>query len=284
VAEGLPSSQLSRAKFDGRSTLGGVMKKLFPRSVALAVLAAAGPAMAADMPVKAPIGAPPNASVYNWTGLYVGGNVGWAFANSSGTSNVLDPSNPAFLGDPQGKNSGSTSWNGFIGGGQIGYNWMASRNVVLGVEADLSGAALKTNYEGISVDGISYKTADPNPIATIRGRVGYAFGNWLIYGTGGGAWTHVDLTNTQGPCGHGDTGCTMGPVRLGAMDSNSLDLYGWTAGVGVEVGIAPNWTTRFEYLHIEFPSMNFADPVFNRINNDSAKLDVVRLGLNYKFN
>jgi len=258
------------------------MKRFFLGSIALAVMVAAGPAIAADLPVKAPIGASPQASVYNWTGFYVGGNIGWAFASASGTSNQLDPSNPAFIGQ-HGLESGSLSWNGFSGGGQIGYNWMVSRNILLGIEADLSGASLKTNYEGISVDGISYKTADFNPIGTVRGRLGYAFNNWLIYGTGGGAWTHANLTNTQGPCTFFGPGCTLGPVRLGAMDSNSLDLFGWTAGAGVEVGITPNWTTRLEYLHMEFP-LNFADPVFNRINNETLRLDVVRLGLNYKFN
>lgn len=257
------------------------MNKLWLGSVPLAVLVAAGPTMAADMPVKALTAAPPIVSIYDWNGFYVGGNIGWGFAKASGTSNVADPT---ILIGQHGLASGSVSWNGVIGGGQIGYNWMASRNVVLGIEADLSGASLKTHYVGISVDGISFKTVELNPIGTVRGRLGFASGNWLVYGTGGGAWTHANLTNTQGPCGRGDPTCTFSPVPLGAMDSNSLDLFGWTAGAGVEVGITPNWTTRLEYLHLEFPSLNFTDPVFNRRNTDSLKLDVVRLGLNYKFN
>lgn len=261
------------------------MKNLLLGSVALAVLVAAGPATAADMQVKAPIGAPPIVSIYNWNGFYVGGNAGWGFAHSDATSDVIIPNT-----GEHGANSGSRTWNGFLGGGQIGYNWMAWRNVVLGIEADLSFANLKDNFSGISVDGISFKTTNIDRFGTLRGRIGYAFDNWLIYGTGGAAWTHAYLTNTQGPCGTSHPGDTLnctGPgqqVPLGFMDSNTLNLTGWTVGGGVEVGITPNWTTKLEYLHMDFGSFSFTDPLFNRLTRANLTVDVVRLGLNYKFN
>lgn len=255
---------------------GGQMRGISLGGVALAILVTASPAMA----VKAPKRAPPIVPVYNWTGLYVGGNAGWGFASANGTSGLLNP-------DPleHGGGSSSLSWNGFIGGGQIGYNWMVSRNIVLGIEADLSGTTLKGNGVGVSADGTSYKTFSINPVGTVRGRIGYASDNWLFYGTGGGAYEHAYLTNTQGPCGHGDPACLPpSPVPLGAMDSDALNLFGWTAGAGVEVGITSNWTAKLEYLYMYFPSFNYANPVFNRVTNATENLSIVRLGVNYKFN
>jgi outer membrane immunogenic protein len=260
------------------------MKNLLLGSVALAVLFAAGPATAADMPVKAPIGAPPIVSIYNWSGFYVGANAGWGFAEAGGTEDNLVP-NPG----EHGAGSGSRTWNGFIGGGQIGYNWMAWRNVVLGIEADLSFANLKDNYPGISKDGISFNTTNIDRFGTVRGRIGYAFDNWLIYGTGGAAWTHAYETRTQGPCPAPDAACTLSAMHfpfasLGAMDSNTHNLFGWTVGAGVEVGITSHWTTKLEYLYMDFGSFTDTNPVFNRVATNRANLSVVRLGLNYKFN
>ncbi len=260
------------------------MKKLLLGSIALAVLVAAGPAMAADIPVKAPVKATPIISIYNWTGFYVGGNAGWGLAHTFGTNDNLVP-NP----NEHGPTTGGHNWNGFVGGGQIGYNWMASRNVVLGIEADLSFANLKTSIAGDTIDGIAYRNSKVDEFGTVRGRVGYAFNNWLIYGTGGAAFTHGITTNTQGPCStlHGGTVNCTGPfqqVPLGYTDSDTLNLTGWTVGGGVEVGITQNWTTKLEYLHMDFGSFSFTDPLFNRITRANLMVDVVRLGLNYKFN
>lgn len=260
------------------------MKGLRLGSALLAVLVAGGSAMAADMPVKAPTAAPPIVSTYNWNGLYFGGNAGWGFAKANAIAGLLVP-NP----NEHGAGAGSRSWNNVIAGGQIGYNWTPWRNVVVGIEGDLSFANLKDNYPGISVDGTSYKTTDLDSFGTVRGRIGYAIDNWLIYGTGGAAWTHLRVSNTQGPCGTlagGTVNCT-GPfqqVPLGYMDSSTLNLIGWTVGGGVEVGIRPNWTAKLEYLHMDFGSFTFTDPLFNRITNGVLRLDVVRLGVNYKFN
>jgi opacity protein-like surface antigen len=216
---------------------------------------------------------------YNWTGFYLGANAGWSFADASATGHKLDPNG---FGSNR-SSSASRSWNGFIGGGDVGFNWMALPNILVGIEADFSGTDLKDNFEGISRDGISYKTTRIDWIGTVRGRVGYAWRNWLIYGTGGAAWTHVHLTNTQGPCSPDPT-CASSPVPLGTMDSNSLDLTGWAAGGGVEVGITQNWTAELHYLHMDFGTFTSANPSFNRFNTSSLTTDVVEAGVNYKFN
>lgn len=217
-------------------------------------------------------------STYNWTGFYVGGNAGWGFAKLDSTGHKLDPN--GFGSNRTASNS--TTWNGFVGGGVVGFNWMALPNVVLGVEADLSGADLKTNGEGVSTDGISFKTASIDAIGTLRGRIGYAWNNWLIYGTGGGVWSRVRMSNTQGPC-NPDPTCAGGPVPLGTTNSNTINATGWTAGSGIEVGITPNWTAKLEYLHMDFATFTAANPSFNRANTDDLKIDVVRLGVNFKF-
>jgi outer membrane immunogenic protein len=215
---------------------------------------------------------------YNWTGFYVGANAGWAFVNADTSGHKLDPSG---FGSNR-TSSASQSWDGFIGGGQIGFNWMALPSVVLGIEADFSGADLKLDSTGVSNDGTSYKSTSLESIATVRGRAGYAANNWLIFGTGGAAWTHVHLTNTQGPC-NPDPTCAGGPVPLGTTDSNTTDVTGWTAGGGIEYGITPNWTAKIEYLHMDFGSFTSANPSFNRANDVQLKTDVVRVGANYRF-
>src|SRR6266704_2362367 len=87
------------------------MKGIWGSSVgALLVMASSG-AFAADLPVKAPAMLP--IAVYNWTGFYIGGNVGGAWETSTLTDNLFGV-------------SFSNSRSGFIGGGQIGYNWQVS--------------------------------------------------------------------------------------------------------------------------------------------------------------
>lgn len=241
------------------------MKKAFIAGFAAAAFYGA-PVFAAEAPL------------YNWNGFYLGGHVGWGIANADGTGFQLDPNGFG----THGTNRGSRAWYGLVGGGQIGFNWMALPRIVLGIEADLSFADLKDHYSQTSSDGTSFKTTNVDKFSTVRGRVGYALDNWLIYGTGGFAWTHADLTNTQGPCNPNPT-CVGGPVPLGTVNSNSVNGTGWTAGGGVELGIAPNWATKLEYLHMDFGTATVANPSFNRGNTFSLTTDVVRLGLTYKF-
>lgn len=229
-------------------------------------------------------------ATYDWSGFYVGVNTGKSYAKDDFSVRTIDP---ASFGGERGPESASIKWNGFIGGAQIGYNWMTAPNVVLGLEAALSAPDLKLNAEGVSKYGISYKTLDIDTVATLRGRAGYAFNNWMIFGTGGVAWTHVRTSNTQGPCGDGNTppsfsigNCASGPftaVPYGTKDTNSINKTGWTLGVGAEVGITPNWIARVEYIHTDFRSFNAANPSFNRESTNKLKLDTAQIGLNYRF-
>src|SRR5262245_34986798 len=150
-----------------------------------AAFLAAAPAMAAEMAVKAPWQAP-IVQAYDWTGLYVGAHLGYAWGHSNwstpaglASSLDLDQSSDIFTG------SGS-----YFGGLQIGYDYMLPNRVVLGAQLDASFPGFPRN--DISLGGISILSTPEIGLAsysenvlhsgTLRGRCGYASGNWLVYG------------------------------------------------------------------------------------------------------
>jgi outer membrane immunogenic protein len=207
----------------------------------LASVALVGTAAAADLPVKAPVyKAPAMAPLYNWTGFYVGLNAGYSWGRQ-------DNSDVNALGVTVLSNSDHL--NGFIGGGQIGYNWQVNQ-WVFGLEADFQGSGQKA-------DGSMFIAAPPSNFApttnvtinytdkldwfgTVRGRIGYAMGttgNWLPYVTGGWAYGHGEISAT---------------TSLGESFSGSQDYSGWTVGGGVEWAFANLWSAKLEYLYIDF--------------------------------
>lgn len=149
------------------------MKKILSLCAALAVLSIAPAAHAADMPIRGPIYkyAPPPAPVFNWTGFYVGGHLGYGFTDD------LD---------------------GFLGGFQLGYNWQFSPNIVFGIEADISGTDINGLPFGIPAH-IDY-------IGTARARIGYAWDRTMIYGTGGFAFSRASAGGVHDT----DTGWVIG--------------------------------------------------------------------------
>src|SRR6202790_995876 len=143
------------------------MKKLLLGTVALVAFAA--PAMAADMPArtytKAPVYTAPEA-VYNWTGFYIGGHLGGAFAGS----NSLEGSGGRFMGGLQG-----------------GFDYQFATNWVVGAEAQYSWLA-NSNNNGVLFPGNTLITAKNNQLGSVTGRVGYTWGPALLYAKGGFAW------------------------------------------------------------------------------------------------
>lgn len=232
-----------------------------------------------------------DSGTYDWSGLYIGANIGTSHARINGTTSTIDPNSP--IGGGRGSDSGSDQWNGSIVGVQLGYNWMLNKNILLGVEGDFSAPNLSHDTNGVSKFGVSDKTFNVDTIGMLRGRVGYASNNWLIFGTGGAAWTHVRTSNTQGPCGDGGTppnysiaNCSSGPftgVPYGTKDNSSINKTGWTIGAGAEVGITQNWTTRLEYIYTDFGSLHFSNPSFNRESTFKLKTNSLQIGFNYKF-
>ncbi len=246
------------------------MKRVLLATVAMAVLSAAGqPAAAADLgrvPVGAPVAAP--ALVYDWTGLYVGGNAGysWGRTDVDYTLGGLPVARTTL--DP----------NSFIGGGQIGYNWQLG-SMVVGVEGDLSwrhGTDAATITSGNVFGDFAAFSTEQNWVGTVRPRVGFAANNWLIYGTGGVAF---------GGFKHAYTETRPGVVTRTAADSDTK--AGWTAGGGVEYAFRNHWSLGVEYLYMDFGSATLNQPAIGPLPASSASFDdkshVVRAKVNYKF-
>ena len=192
-------------------------------SLALVVLGLTGTVAFADgYRARAGYAVPP---IANWTGFYIGGNVGGAWSD-------VEWSNISLTGERF-----NNDVSGFIGGGQIGYNQQLG-NIVLGIEATLSGADLNRDFRSI-VPTINFST-DVNTIATVTGRFGVAADQWLFYGKAGWAGAQVEFSGRN----------TVGP------DSFSFDDWrnGWTVGLGLEYKIARNVSFGVEYSFIQLDS------------------------------
>src|SRR6202166_4009307 len=219
------------------------------------VLASCSFAAAADLP-RLPLKAPAYKAVYNWTGFYLGGHVGYG-GGSFGPGTDPLPEQGVFV---------PHSVTGLIGGYQAGYLRQFSNNVVLGVEADASFTS--------PVDGPALMRAPFNTtldyVGTARGRIGYAFGRWLPYVTGGLAWGHSHVNINDG----------------GATIVSSPGQYqpGWTAGAGVEFAVSGNWRAKLEYDYIDLSRRMYDLGAFGLPGlNVDPNIPLVKLGLNYRF-
>jgi outer membrane immunogenic protein len=243
-----------------------MMKKFLMAAAGLVALAT--PAFAADMApaprayTKAP---PPVVVVYNWTGFYIGvnGGGGWGSSNWS-----FEPVATSV------KNSTS----GGLAGGQVGYNWQVSPNWVLGVEADGDWANIKGSTPCPNPAFSCY--SDTRDLASFRGRVGYAFGQALFYGTGGVGYanTHYSALTVIGG---------FPPVGANGTSSGvyNTDRWGYAAGAGIEYGFTPNWSAKIEYMHYGFGKVTAPFLTLSSDNTVSTSLniDTVKVGVNYRW-
>jgi outer membrane immunogenic protein len=227
------------------------MNRILAFAVAAICLASgAVAAQAADMPAKAP--PIPYVDVpFSWTGFYVGVNGGYGFGRSSWSDQTV------------GADSGRFNTHGALLGGQLGYNWQLG-SVVFGIETDADW----TNLTGSGVGGVCLADGGgacqtkQDWFGTTRGRIGYAFGRWLPYVTGGAAYGDIKALQLNG---------TSATTKLG-----------WTAGAGLEYSIDRNWSAKVEYLHLDLGTAGF----FSAANGVSALLapakdNLVRAGINY---
>jgi outer membrane immunogenic protein len=184
----------------------------------------------------------------------------------------------------------SLSPKGFIGGGQIGYNWQTG-SLVLGAELDYSGMNVKADQRVnpfFSGKGSGTYSTQYNWLMTARARAGITVAqNWLLYVTGGLAVTQVK-DSISGENVHGPDLSVW---------SGSKTLVGGTVGGGLEYAFAPNWSMKAEYLYAKFddtaPSITYSSPAplfgfgqytgYGTIAKFSHDLNIVRVGVNYKF-
>jgi outer membrane immunogenic protein len=173
--------------------------------VTTAVLAFSATAYAADMPVKAAPPVAPVAPVVNWTGFYVGGQLGGASMNGScsqtNNSPFAFPTGDGLVPCSVPSASGMPSAESFVGGGKIGYDFQFGK-VVLGLVGDWNWADLNSSFQsGGPTSSIARASTKIDWLASFRGRIGWAFDNVLFYGTGGVAWAHVkDSASFTGTC------------------------------------------------------------------------------------
>lgn len=241
------------------------MKRIVVALVIVALHAAR--ALAADGAAKAPPQVP---AAYDWTGFYLGVNIGGAVGRNLTTHNIA--------ANPGSAEQSNVSPVGIIGGAQAGYNWQFGM-WLLGVETDIDGSGQTSSYTcdascnpltatGVHTQKISW-------LGTTRARAGLVTGPVLSYFTGGVAYG----------------GVTTGYVETapGGVASTSVGgtMTGWTIGSGVEASLGGNWTGKIEYLYVDLGSRSYgltgpaggAETITTRIRDS-----IFRAGLNYNFN
>ncbi len=272
-------------------------------------------AIAADLPVRAPPPMVPYAPPLVWDGFYIGLNAGWGWGDTGGVSNTVVSTfcNTALVGcaPNQASNAAAAAVpanldinpNGFIGGGQIGYNFQAGA-LVYGIEADFQGAdihgdatatgsVVPTGSPGntISVTGSASQKIDF--LGTLRGRLGWTpTPPALLYVTGGLAYGHQESNFAFSE--HVSGACFCGPDAFTSVEVDSWRT-GWTVGGGVEWMFTPNWTVKAEYLYYDLGTVKVGQgllqtngggvPFFGVGIESDANLrgSIARAGVNYKF-
>jgi outer membrane immunogenic protein len=217
-----------------------------------AMIAFAAPALAADMPArtysKAPAYTAPEV-IYSWTGFYIGGHAGGAFA-----------------GDSSLEGSGGR----FMGGVQGGFDYQFATNWVVGAEAQYSWLSSKNN--GVLFPAGTLVTTNNNQLGSVTGRFGYTWGPALLYAKGGYAWR--DNSNI---------GVSVAGTAV-PFTTTGNTTNGYTVGAGLEYMFAPNWSAKAEYQYYNFGSTTFTggtpEIVGARFRDDEH---TVKVGVNYRF-
>jgi outer membrane immunogenic protein len=262
------------------------MKRL---ALTVSILAASAvAASAADLTARPPAAAKA-AEIFNWPGFYVGGNVGGASENESGTSNFFSSNSPAAqTNTPQ---SNSLRTRAVIGGVHAGYNWQMTR-WVFGVEADWDWTNAKNGFcrqtDNLSAactdNGRGFLTLHGRTewLNSARGRLGYAWDRFMIYGAGGAAWAKFD-SSINANCLV--AGCGSNTVSQNTTVNFSDTKPGWVAGGGVEAMLDTDWIARAEYLHYDFGSVTntLAAAQQSTTWSRAFRYETVRVGLSYKF-
>jgi outer membrane immunogenic protein len=228
--------------------------------------------IAAAVLYGAPVFAADRTAPYDWTGCYIGasgGGVLWEKTTLTGGAGGV-----TINGIPL---SVQTEPTGFIGGGQVGCDYQAPSNWLIGIQGDFNGTNARDRKT--SLPPLVSETVDTKIdwFASATARLGYAYGPWLIYGKGGAAWVKDKLR---------DSGFTL----FTNFDfSGTSTTNGWTTGAGVEYALAPSWSMSLEYDYYSFGTKKVTlSGLSNGAPSGEAvslkqNFSVVKLGLNYHF-
>src|SRR5580692_5925428 len=252
----------------------------------LGLMALTGSAAASDLPVKAP--PPPAAAAYDWTGVYVGGHIGYAAGSSHWSAMPSGAAGPAQSGslDLFKAFNGFDGMGSYFAGFQAGYNYMVPSRWLFGVEADVSFPSTITGTSTLSsaASGMASYAETVEFSGTLRGRIGYALNlgttHWLFYTTGGFAWSYDQFTRMQ---------IAGTPVGGSAVPGQVENLFvvprvGGVVGAGIELALPSNWTARLEYLFTDYGNRSVTFPAGAQRFTSDLNVSELRFGLNYRLN
>jgi outer membrane immunogenic protein len=245
------------------------MKRILLSTASLGIMALMSPALAADLPLKAPSA---TASVYDWTGVYVGafGGVGY------GNHNVNNATGQAV---PFADFTANYTSTGGVAGGEVGYNWQ-SGSLVVGVAGNLAWTGIKgsdaNQFNAGAFPGVAAVDADNlRWTGALLASVGYAVDRWLLYFDGGYAFGDIQHTNTP----------LIGPVDRFNVTGNGL-----TGGAGIAYAVTNNVIAKFDYRYTSFTGYNRPGSTITGLTVNGqlpystvSTYSVVTLGLDFKF-
>lgn len=258
--------------------------------------------------------------INNWTGFYLGANAGYWKSQTddlttTGSVSFINPTFPSGSGNIANAlaqfatNSFSLHPDGFIGGGQAGYNYQFSRGILLGLNTDFAGLSNANNTYNLqksvnltdfdeSYTGSLSVKQKINYLGTVRGRLGYVFcPTFLVYVTGGFAYGNVTLDTSW--TAQESLGAEVFP-SIATKSNVSKTLAGWTAGAGIEWLFRPNWGASLEYTFYALNGRLSASTSLAQTNASlspavlwgsaavktalsSLEVGTIRLGVNYHF-
>ena len=267
-----------------------------------------GTLQAAILPIIStgtPVGPRPWPGTDPWTGLYVGGNIGYSWGSLDNSTSVASFSEPTFaFVFPGGSSFTQTKPNGVIGGVQIGYNWRLTPRWLAGIEADFQASGQKGSSRGafsgttFDLNGIACTTvatcaftnttditAKLSWFGTVRGRAGIEQNGLWFYGTGGLAYGKISVSGTN-TFHASDNVSILDTVTYTTPFSYSTTKWGWVAGAGIEGRLSVSkWTWKIEYLHMDLGSIgggSFGTTPYITLNSMNFTDDIVRVGINYQ--
>jgi outer membrane immunogenic protein len=250
------------------------MRKLLFAHAAVLAATLAGPAIAADLPLAATA---PIVSRFSWTSCYLGGHLGGGFARKDMTDPVqLVQDSNLGAGTTTGITTTSTSPTGIVIGGQIGCDYEFASSMVIGIEGAASGSTMKgSTLVGLPLGNpdLALVQANTDFLASVTGRVGYAFDSVLLYAKGGIALAG-DKYNVSGSF----TGL---PFAFQGLDNR----IGWIVGGGVDWAFSRHWSANIEYdyYHFGHGGVLMSDSLngFSGIVDVKQTVQVVKVGLNF---
>ena len=264
------------------------MRQYFYMASVAALAFTRSAAFAADLPIRPP---PPLIPVFTWTGIYIGGQIGYIWSGGDWGYSGFDPSSQSGFASDAGTSAG------LIGGAHVGYNYQINQ-WVFGLDGSVDGTGFPSNPEAIfpvAFGGASVTArTNANIQGSIRGRLGFALERALFYVTGGVAFGGFDSSYTFA----GNSGANPlinGGGLISGQNSFSGTRAGWTLGGGIDYALDNNWSIFGEYRYTSFGTISnsgLAASAFSQATglsggfltaNRSLNQNQVQVGFSYKF-